>query len=189
MPASAAPDSCGPGAMTMAAADQIVLPDRFRIEQEIGRGGMAVVYRAHDQHLDRFVAIKVLSPDLSHSMGIERFQREIALMAKLVHPGIVALFDSGEAGGRLYYVMPFVAGENLRARLVRERRMPAGEAAVFGADVAEALAYAHGAGIVHRAVKPENTFTVRARAILVGSGTAHIAAARIDDDAGPTWSG
>jgi len=175
--------------MTMAAADQIVLPERFRIEQEIGRGGMAVVYRAHDQHLDRFVAIKVLSPDLSHSMGIERFQREIALMAKLVHPGIVALFDSGEAGGRLYYVMPFVAGENLRARLVRERRMPAGEAAVFGADVAEALAYAHGAGIVHRDVKPENIFTVGGRAVLADFGIAHIVGERTNEDAGLTWAG
>jgi serine/threonine protein kinase len=175
--------------MTMAAADQIVLPGRFRIEQEIGRGGMAVVYRAHDRHLDRFVAIKVLSPDLSHSMGIERFQREIALMAKLVHPGIVALFDSGEAGSRLYYVMPFVAGENLRARLVRERRMAAGEAAAFGADVAEALAYAHGAGIVHRDVKPENIFTVGGRAVLADFGIAHIVGERTNDDAGLTWAG
>ena len=175
--------------MTTAAADPIVLPGRFRIEQEIGRGGMAVVYRAHDRHLDRFVAIKVLSPDLSHSMGIERFQREIALMAKLVHPGIVALFDSGEAGGRLYYVMPFVAGENLRARLVRERRMPAGDAAAFGADVAEALAYAHGAGIVHRDVKPENIFTVGGRAVLADFGIAHIVGERTSDDAGLTWAG
>ena len=175
--------------MTMTAADPIVLPDRFRIEQEIGRGGMAVVYRAHDRHLDRFVAIKVLSPDLSHSMGVERFQREIALMAKLVHPGIVALFDSGEAAGRLYYVMPFVAGENLRARLVRERRMPAGDAAAFGADVAEALAYAHGAGIVHRDVKPENIFTVGGRAVLADFGIAHIVGERTSDDAGLTWAG
>src|SRR5947208_2339953 len=102
---------------------QVKLPERFKIDQEIGRGGMAVVYRAHDQHLDRFVAIKVLSEHLSHSVGAERFQREIALMAKLVHPGIVALFDSGESDGRLYYVMPFVAGENLRSRLAREQRM------------------------------------------------------------------
>lgn len=80
----------------MSPADPIELPDRFRIDQEIGRGGMAVVYRAHDRHLDRFVAIKVLSAALSHSVGADRFQREIALMAKLVHPGIVALFDSGE---------------------------------------------------------------------------------------------
>ena len=154
---------------------QIELPERFQIEQEIGRGGMAVVYRAHDRHLDRFVAIKVLSPHLSHAMGVERFQREIALMAKLVHPGIVALFDSGEVGERLYYVMPFVAGENLRARLVRERRMAVEDAIGFGADVAEALAYAHGAGIVHRDVKPENIFTVGGRAVLADFGIAHIA--------------
>jgi tetratricopeptide (TPR) repeat protein len=156
-------------------ADDIKLPERFRIDQEIGRGGMAVVYRAHDRHLDRFVAIKVLSQHLSHAMGVERFQREIALMAKLVHPGIVALFDSGEADGRLYYVMPFVAGENLRVRLLRERRMTAEDATSFGADVAEALAYAHGAGIVHRDVKPENIFTVGGRAVLADFGIAHIA--------------
>jgi tetratricopeptide (TPR) repeat protein len=154
---------------------QIKLPERFRIEQEIGRGGMAVVYRAHDQHLDRFVAIKVLSEHLSNSLGAERFQREIALMAKLVHPGIVALFDSGEAEGRLYYVMPFVAGENLRTRLTREQRMAVEDAVGFGADVAEALAYAHGAGIVHRDVKPENIFTVGGRAVLADFGIAHIA--------------
>ena len=150
------------------------LPDRFRIDREIGRGGMAVVYLAHDRHLDRFVAIKVLSPNLSTAMGIERFQREIAVMAKLVHPGIVALFDSGEADGRLYYVMPFVAGESLRARLTRERRMAVEDAASLGADVAEALAYAHGAGIVHRDVKPENIFTVGGRAVLADFGIAHI---------------
>ena len=159
----------------MILADEIKLPDRFRIDQEIGRGGMAVVYRAHDRHLDRFVAIKVLSPHLSHAMGVERFQREIALMAKLVHPGIVALFDSGEVDGRLYYVMPFVAGENLRVRLTRERRMAVDDATSFGADVAEALAYAHGAGIVHRDVKPENIFTVGGRAVLADFGIAHIA--------------
>ena len=153
----------------------IQLPERFQIEQEIGRGGMAVVYRAHDRHLDRFVAIKVLSPNLSNAMGVERFQREIALMAKLVHPGIVALFDSGEANGRLYYVMPFVAGENLRVRLQRERRMPLDDAIGFGADVCEALAYAHGAGIVHRDVKPENIFSVSGRAVLADFGIAHIA--------------
>jgi tetratricopeptide (TPR) repeat protein len=159
----------------MTSPEPIKLPERFRIDQEIGRGGMAVVYRAHDRHLDRWVAIKVLSPHLSHAMGVERFQREIALMAKLVHPGIVALFDSGEVDGRLYYVMPFVAGENLRARLTRERRVTPEDAAAFGADVAEALAYAHGAGIVHRDVKPENIFTVEGRAVLADFGIAHIA--------------
>jgi tetratricopeptide (TPR) repeat protein len=173
----------------MIPADQIQLPERFQIDQEIGRGGMAVVYRAHDRHLDRFVAIKVLSPTLSHSVGAERFQREIALMAKLVHPGIVALFDSGEVDGRLYYVMPFVAGENLRVRLTREHRMAAGDAAAFGADVAEALAYAHGAGIVHRDVKPENIFTVGGRAVLADFGIAHIAGEDAEGDASLTSAG
>src|SRR5678810_1125897 len=95
---------------------QIQLPDRFRIDCEIGRGGMAVVYRAHDSHLGRQVAIKVLAEHLSNAVGSERFQREIALMAKLVHPGIVALFDSGETDGRLFYVMPFVPGETIAKR-------------------------------------------------------------------------
>lgn len=170
-------------------ADLIELPERFRIDQELGRGGMAVVYRAHDRHLDRFVAIKVLSSTLSHSVGAERFQREIALMAKLVHPGIVALFDSGEVDGRLYYVMPFVAGENLRDRLNRERRMTVEDAVAFGADVAEALAYAHGAGIVHRDVKPENIFTVGGRAVLADFGIAHIGGERTAGDAELTSAG
>jgi Tfp pilus assembly protein PilF len=168
---------------------EIQLPERFHIEQEIGRGGMAVVYRAHDRHLDRFVAIKVLSTNLSHAMGVERFQREIALMAKLVHPGIVALFDSGEVNGRLYYVMPFVAGENLRARLQRERRMPVDDAIGFGADVCEALAYAHGAGIVHRDVKPENVFSVSGRAVLADFGIAHIAGSADNKTSGLTSDG
>jgi tetratricopeptide (TPR) repeat protein len=170
-------------------ADPVELPERFRIDKELGRGGMAVVYRAHDLHLDRFVAIKVLSETLSHAMGVERFQREIALMAKLVHPGIVALFDSGEINERLYYVMPFVAGENLRDRLNRERRMAVADAVGFGADVAEALAYAHGAGIVHRDVKPENIFTVGGRAVLADFGIAHIAGERSAGDAELTKAG
>ena len=136
---------------------------------------MAVVYRAHDRHLDRYVAIKVLSSGMSHALGPERFQREIALMAKLVHPGIVALFDAGEVAGQLYYVMPFVAGETLRVRLVRERRLPVAVALAYGADIAEALAYAHGFGIVHRDVKPENIFTVGGRAVLADFGIARIA--------------
>lgn len=150
---------------------------------------MAVVYRAHDRHLDRFVAIKVLSSHLSHSVGADRFQREIAFMAKLVHPGIVALFDSGEAGGRLYYVMPFVAGENLRTRLTRERRMAVADATGFGADVAEALAYAHGAGIVHRDVKPENIFTVSGRAVLADFGIARIVGERSESETSLTSAG
>ena len=156
----------------------IELPERFELDREIGRGGMAVVYRAHDNHLGRFVAIKVLSADLSNTVGTERFQREIALMAKLVHPGIVALFDSGEANGRLYYVMPLVVGETLRARLTRERRVAPPEAAALGADIAEALAYAHGVGIVHRDVKPENIFAVAGRAVLADFGIARVSGDR-----------
>lgn len=136
---------------------------------------MAVVYLAHDHHLDRFVAIKVLSANWSHGLGTDRFQREIALMARLVHPGIVALFDSGEVDGRIFYVMPFVAGETLRDRLTRTGRMPLEEVATLGADIAEALAYAHGLGIVHRDVKPENIFSVSGRALLADFGIARLA--------------
>ena len=152
----------------------INLPPSFELDGEIGRGGMAIVYRAHDNHLGRFVAIKVLSADLSSSVGADRFRREISLMATLVHPGIVALFDSGEADGKLFYVMPFVSGESLRARLQRERRLTPQEAANLGADIAEALAYAHGSGIIHRDVKPENVFTVAGRAVLGDFGIARI---------------
>ena len=160
--------------MTSLTLNAIALPERFELDREIGRGGMAEVYRAHDNHLGRYVAIKVLSADLSNTVGAERFQREIALMAKLVHPGIVALFDSGVAAGRLFYVMPFVAGETLRARLTRERRLTPQEAASLGADVAEALAYAHGTGIIHRDVKPENVFAVGGRAVLADFGIARL---------------
>jgi serine/threonine-protein kinase len=153
---------------------EIILPVRFELVCEIGRGGMAVVYRAHDRHLGRFVAIKVLSADLSNTLGAERFAREIGLMAKLVHPGIVALFDSGEVGGRLFYVMPLVIGETLRARLSREKHVAASDAAALGADIAEALAYAHGMGIVHRDVKPENIFAVGGRAVLTDFGIARM---------------
>jgi eukaryotic-like serine/threonine-protein kinase len=170
--------------MTASAVDTTAaldLPTRFVLDREIGRGATAVVYRAHDQHLDRFVAIKVLSAQLSNTVGAERFQREIALMAKLVHPNIVALFDSGRSSDRLYYVMPFVAGETLRARISREERLVPHDAASLGADVAEALAYAHGAGIVHRDVKPENVFSVSGRAILADFGIARLMDAVAND--------
>lgn len=160
--------------MTSTASPPIVLPDRFRIDREIGRGGMAVVYSAHDHHLSREVAIKVLAEQLSTVVGAERFKREIDVMAKLVHPGIVALFDSGEADGRLYYVMPLVSGETLRERLVRDRRLKVEDVAAWGADIADALAYAHGLGIVHRDVKPENIFAIGGRAVLSDFGIARV---------------
>jgi Tfp pilus assembly protein PilF len=159
------------------------LPTRFRVDQEIGRGGMAVVYRAHDSQLDRFVAIKVLSHAASTVIGVERFEREIAVTAKLVHPGSVSLFDSGVAEGRLYYVMPFVPGETLRTRLQRERRLTMEEACADCADIAEALTFAHAAGIVHRDVKPENIFIVGGRAVLADFGIASVSAAASEADA------
>ena len=175
--------------MEMTPSEAMVWPERFHIDREIGRGGMAIVYRAHDRHLDRFVAIKLLSPDASHEVGTERFQREIAVMAKLVHPGIVALFDSGHVGDRLFYVMPLVSGETLRARLTRQRRLTLEETSAIGADVAEALAYAHGAGIVHRDVKPENIFSVGGRAILADFGIAHVVGQQATGDRGLTTAG
>jgi len=145
---------------------------------------MAVVYSAHDHHLSREVAIKVLAEELSSVVGAERFQREIDVMAKLVHPGIVALFDSGEAHGRLYYVMPLVSGDTLRERLIRDRRMTMEDTAAWGADIADALAYAHGLGIVHRDVKPENIFTIGGRAVLSDFGIARV----VHDVASPAAS-
>ncbi len=133
---------------------------------------MAVVYRAHDRHLDRPVAIKVIDTGASGAGLIERFRREIGVTAKLVHPGIVALFDSGETEGHLYYVMPLVSGDTLRARLQRHGKLPLKEIASIGADVAEALAYAHGSGVIHRDVKPENIFLAEGRAMLADFGIA-----------------
>jgi tetratricopeptide (TPR) repeat protein len=165
--------------VSLNAPDLQGLPDRFRLEAEIGRGGMSVVYRAYDTQLDRYVAIKVLSEAYTHVVDIERFAREIAVMAKLVHPAIVSLFDSGVAGGRLYYVMPYVTGETLRARLLRERRLTLEDACGFCADVAEALDFAHRSRVVHRDVKPENIFVVAGRAVLADFGIARVA----DDEA------
>lgn len=155
--------------------ESLDLPARLSVDEEIGSGGMAVVYRGRDHHLDRPVAIKVLRAELSSELEVARFQREIGLTARLVHPGIVAVFDSGSAGDRLYYVMPFVRGDTLRSRLRRDGLLGPAEVATIGADVAEALAYAHGAGIVHRDVKPENIFLVEGRAVLADFGIARAA--------------
>lgn len=166
----------------------IDLTPRFSIDKEIGSGGMAVVYLGRDHHLDRPVAIKVLRAELSSGLDIARFQREIGVTARLVHPGIVSVFDSGEAGGRLYYVMPFVRGDTLRSRLDRDGAMAPRDVAAIGADLAEALAYAHGAGIVHRDVKPENIFLVEGRAVLADFGIACAARQGAGDDE-PTVAG
>jgi serine/threonine protein kinase len=129
---------------------------RYRIEREVGTGGMATVYLAQDVRHDREVAIKVLHTDLGAALGGERFLSEIKTTAKLQHPHILPLLDSGDAGGLLYYVMPYVAGETLRARLQRERQLPIDAALRIAGEVADALGAAHAQGIVHRDIKPEN---------------------------------
>ncbi len=132
------------------------LADRYRIDRELGQGGMATVYLAEDVRHRRRVAIKVLHPELSAVLGPERFLKEIELTAGLQHPHILPLFDSGAADGLLFFVMPFVEGETLRSRLSREHQLPIAEALRIATDVADALEYAHKRGVVHRDIKPEN---------------------------------
>src|SRR5512146_3512562 len=129
------------------------LADRYRIERELGRGGMATVYLAEDVRHRRKVAIKVLHPELSAVLGPERFLKEIELTASLQHAHILPLFDSGSADGLLYYVMPFVEGESLRDRLAREKQLPVAESVRIATEVADALAYAHARGVIHRDIK------------------------------------
>ena len=137
------------------------LAERYAIERELGVGGMATVYLAHDVRHERPVALKVFRPEVGVSFGAERFAREIKLLARLRHPFILPLLDSGETAGALYFVMPYIDGESLRARLAREGRLPIEEAVELARSVADALAYAHGEGVVHRDVKPENVLLSR----------------------------
>jgi TolB-like protein/Tfp pilus assembly protein PilF len=146
---------------------QAALTGRYTLEREIGRGGMAYVFLAHEPKHDRHVALKVLRPDLGAVLGAQRFLREIQVSARLQHPNILACFDSGDAGGLLYYTMPYVEGESLRARLEREGQLPIEDALRITRDVAEALGYAHSHDVVHRDIKPEN--------ILLSGGSALVA--------------
>jgi eukaryotic-like serine/threonine-protein kinase len=148
------------------------LSDRYRLERELGQGGMATVYLAEDLRHGRKVAIKVLHPELSAVLGGERFLAEIKVTANLQHPHILGLIDSGEADGLLYYVMPFVAGESLRARLMRERQLPVDEALRLSREVASALDYAHRQGVVHRDIKPENILLQDGAALVADFGIA-----------------
>ena len=153
---------------------------RYRIEREIGRGGMATVYLANDLRHGRQVALKVLDPELAHAVGPERFLREIEIAARLSHPHIMPLFDSGSAGGHLFYVMPFVRGESLRQRLERERHLPIPDALAIARDVAEALEHAHARGVIHRDIKPENILLFEGQAIVADFGIALAASAAAD---------
>jgi tRNA A-37 threonylcarbamoyl transferase component Bud32/TolB-like protein/tetratricopeptide (TPR) repeat protein len=148
------------------------LADRYRIRGEIGRGGMATVYLAQDLKHERQVAIKVLRSDLAASLGAERFLQEVRVTANLTHPHILPLHDSGEADGFLFYVMPFIEGESLRDRLVRERELPVTEAARILRDVVDALAAAHKLGVVHRDIKPENVLISGRHAMVADFGVA-----------------
>ncbi|HEX9283926.1 MAG TPA: serine/threonine-protein kinase, partial [Gemmatimonadales bacterium] len=149
------------------------LADRYAIERELGRGGMATVYLAEDRKHRRPVAIKVLHPELAAALGAERFLREIEIAARLQHPHILPLYDSGSAGGQLYYVMPYVEGESLRDRLSREQQLPLEDALRIATEVAGALAYAHSHGIVHRDIKPENIMLSGGTAVVADFGIAH----------------
>jgi TolB-like protein len=148
------------------------LADRYRIESLLGEGGMATVYLAEDLKHQRKVALKVLRPELAAAVGPERFLREIAVTAGLHHPHVLSLFDSGEADGFLFYVMPAVEGESLRDRLERERQLPQADALQIAGEVADALSYAHSRGVVHRDIKPENILLESGHAIVTDFGIA-----------------
>ncbi|MGW8267386.1 MAG: protein kinase domain-containing protein, partial [Longimicrobiales bacterium] len=149
------------------------LADRYRIEREIGTGGMATVYLAEDLKHHRKVAVKVMAPELTTSLGPERFLREVEISARLDHPHIIPLYDSGEADGFLFYVMPFVEGESLRARLERERQLPLADAISIAREVADALSYAHNHDVIHRDIKPANILLAGGHARVADFGIAH----------------
>ena len=164
------------------------LADRYRLERELGQGGMATVYLGHDVRHDRKVAVKVLRPELSAILGAERFLHEIKTTANLQHPHILSLFDSGEAGGFVFYVMPYVEGESLRDRLVREKQLPVEDAVRIAREVADALEYAHQHGVVHRDIKPENILLHGGHAMVADFGIA-LAASRSDGSSRLTETG
>jgi tRNA A-37 threonylcarbamoyl transferase component Bud32/TolB-like protein len=151
---------------------QSALADRYRLERELGQGGMATVYLGEDLKHHRRVAIKVLRPELAASLGAERFLREITTTAQLNHPHILPLLDSGAADGTLFYVMPYVEGESLRDRLLREKQLPLDDALQVAREVADALTYAHSHGVIHRDIKPENILLQSGHAVVADFGIA-----------------
>jgi len=157
------------------------LSDFYVIEREIGAGGMATVYLATDLKHERLVAVKVLDPHLTQSLGVDRFLREVKTAANLTHPHILPLFDSGEADGLLYYVMPYVRGETLRTRLNKENQLPVEDAVQITREIADALAHAHEHGVIHRDVKPANIMLEAGHAVLADFGVAHAVAEAKDE--------
>ena len=153
------------------------LADKYVLEEPLGQGGMGSVFLAYERKHDRRVVIKVLRPEVSLVFGADRFRTEVELAARLSHPHILGLIDSGDADGYLYYVMPYVGGETLRTRLNRVGRLEVGEATVLLRDLADALAYAHDAGVIHRDIKPENVLCVGGHAFLMDFGIARLATA------------
>jgi Protein kinase domain len=160
---------------------QAAVAERYVISRELGRGGTAHVYLAHDVRHGRDVALKVLRPDIAASLGTDRFLREIKIEAALQHPHILPLHDSGTADGLLYYVMPFVQGETLRERLAREKQLPLPEALRIAREVADALGYAHSHNIVHRDIKPGNILLSAGHAVVADFGIAHAITAAAGD--------
>lgn len=148
------------------------LRSRYSIERELGRGGTALVFLARDIRHERPVAIKVLRPEIAMALGPDRFLREIHLTARLAHPHILPLLDSGEAARFLYFVMPYVEGESLRARLEREPQLPMDDALQIAREVADALSYAHSHDVVHRDIKPENILIESGHAVVADFGIA-----------------
>ncbi|MFL5492074.1 MAG: protein kinase domain-containing protein [Gemmatimonadales bacterium] len=157
------------------------LADRYRLERELGRGGMATVYLAHDIRHDRPVALKVLRPELAASLGPERFLLEIRIAARLRHPHILPVHDSGETASRLWYTMPYVEGESLRQLLSRERQLPVQRAVRIATQVLGALGYAHAHGVIHRDIKPENILLESDQAVVADFGVARAISAASED--------
>jgi eukaryotic-like serine/threonine-protein kinase len=146
------------------------LQDRYAFERELGRGGMATVYLARDLRHDRPVALKVLHPELAATLGPERFLREIKLCARLQHPHILTVHDSGESAGQLWFSMPFIEGESLRDRLRRQKQLALEDALRIAREAADALDYAHRHGVIHRDVKPENILLTEGHALVADFG-------------------
>src|ERR1700675_2546105 len=167
---------------------QAALGDRYQFERELGGGGMSRVFAAQEVGLGRRVAVKVLPPELRAAVSADRFRREIQLTASLQHPHIVPVLTAGEADGLLYYTMPLIQGETLRARLTRDGPLPVPEAMRIVRDVLEALAYAHRHGVVHRDIKPDNVLLVDGHALVTDCGVAK-ALTQATGDTGLTSAG